>query len=189
MVVIDNIDSFVYNLVHYLGELGAQPVVLTNRASLKQIEKAKPERIVISPGPKRPEDARVSLEVVRRFAGEIPILGVCLGHQVIAYVFGGRVVQAKRLIHGKVSKIRHNGDPLFRSIPSPFEATRYHSLAVERKSLPPELEIIAETDDADREVMAIRHRAYPVFGVQFHPESILTKHGKQLLRNFLEVSR
>ncbi len=189
VVVIDNIDSFVYNLVHYLGELGAQPVVFTNRASLKQIEKAKPERIVISPGPKRPEDARVSLEVVRRFAGEIPILGVCLGHQVIAYVFGGRVVQAKRLIHGKVSKIRHNGDPLFRSIPSPFEATRYHSLAVERKSLPPELEIIAETDDADREVMAIRHRAYPVFGVQFHPESILTKHGKQLLRNFLEVSR
>jgi anthranilate synthase/aminodeoxychorismate synthase-like glutamine amidotransferase len=187
VVVIDNIDSFVYNLVHYLGELGAEPVVFTNQTPIDQIERASPECIVISPGPKRPEDAGVSLEVVRRFAGRVPILGVCLGHQVIAHVYGGRVVQAKRLVHGKVSRIRHDGDPLFRGVPNPFEATRYHSLAVERETLPSTLKIIAETDDSDREVMGIRHRELPIYGVQFHPESILTKHGKRLLKNFLEM--
>lgn len=187
MVVIDNIDSFVYNLVHYVGELGAEPVVFDNRTPIKEIERAKPERIILSSGPKRPKHAGVSLEVVRRFQQRVPVLGVGLGHQVIAHVFGGRIVQAKHLVHGKVSRIRHNNDPLFAGIPNPFEATRYHSLAVERKSLPEVLEIIAETEDADREIMGIRHRSQPLFGVQFHPESILTKHGKRLLKNFLEV--
>lgn len=187
VAVIDNIDSFVYNLVHYLGELGAEPVVFTNRTSFSEIERIRPDGVLISPGPKRPEDAGVSLEVVRRFAGRIPILGVCLGHQVIAHVFGGRVVQAKRLFHGKTSPIRHNGDSLFHGVPNPFEATRYHSLAVERETLPPELEITAETADEDREIMALRHRRFPVYGVQFHPESILTRYGKQILKNFLEV--
>jgi len=187
VVVIDNIDSFVYNLVQYLGELGAKPIVFTNQDPIEEIVQTNPEKIVISPGPKRPEDAAVSLEVVKRFQGKVPILGVCLGHQVIAHIFGGRIVQAKRLIHGKVSKIKHNGSPLFAGIPNPFEATRYHSLAVERESLPQVLEITAETDDEDREIMGIRHKKLPVYGVQFHPESILTKHGKRLLKNFLEV--
>ncbi|MEM2865790.1 MAG: aminodeoxychorismate/anthranilate synthase component II [Candidatus Hadarchaeales archaeon] len=188
VLVIDNIDSFVYNLVQYLGELGAEPVVLTNRSSLQEVERARPEAIVISPGPKTPSDAGISVEVVRRFGEEVPVLGVCLGHQVIGHAFGGKVGLAKRIVHGKTSRIRHDGSALFRGVPNPFEATRYHSLAVERESLPPELEITCETEDEDREVMGIRHRELPVFGVQFHPESILTAHGKRILRNFLEVA-
>ncbi|MEM3012300.1 MAG: aminodeoxychorismate/anthranilate synthase component II [Candidatus Hadarchaeales archaeon] len=188
VLVIDNIDSFVYNLVQYLGELGAEPVVLTNRSSLQEVERARPEAIVISPGPKTPSDAGISVEVVRRFGEEVPVLGVCLGHQVIGHAFGGKVGRAKRIVHGKTSRIRHDGSALFRGVPNPFEATRYHSLAVERESLPPELEITCETEDEDREVMGIRHRELPVFGVQFHPESILTAHGKRILRNFLEVA-
>lgn len=188
VVVLDNYDSFAYNLVQYLGELGAEPVVLTNRSSLQEVERARPEAIVISPGPKTPSDAGISVEVVRRFGEEVPVLGVCLGHQVIGHAFGGKVGRAKRIVHGKTSRIRHDGSALFRGVPNPFEATRYHSLAVERESLPPELEITCETEDEDREVMGIRHRELPVFGVQFHPESILTAHGKRILRNFLEVA-
>ncbi len=187
VLVMDNIDSFVYNLVQYLGELGVEPVVLTNRSSLREVEGVRPEAIVISPGPGTPSDAGISVEVVRRFSREVPILGVCLGHQVIAHAFGGRVGRAKRIVHGKTSPIRHDGSALFRGVPNPFEATRYHSLAVERESLPAELEVTCETDDGDREVMGIRHRELPVFGVQFHPESILTLHGKRILQNFLEM--
>ncbi len=187
VAVIDNVDSFVYNLVHYVGELGADPVVFRNDTSLRAIVKAEPDCMIISPGPGRPETAGVSVRAVEYFVDRIPILGVCLGHQVIAYAFGGRVVQAKRLMHGKVSRIRYFGGEIFQGIPNPFEATRYHSLAVDRRSLPKCLEIIAETDDRDREIMGIRYRDRPVYGVQFHPESILTPHGKRLVRNFLEL--
>ncbi len=187
IVVIDNIDSFVYNLVHYVGELGAEPVVLTNRAGLGEVERAEPDGIIISPGPGRPENAGISPDVVRKFAGRVPILGVCLGHQVIAHVFGARIVQAKRLMHGKLSRIRYSGCAIFRGLPNPFEATRYHSLAVDPSSIPGELEIVAWTDDEDREVMGIAHRRLPVFGVQFHPESVMTREGKKIIRNFLEV--
>lgn len=185
VVVIDNIDSFVYNLVQYLGELGADPVVLTNRSSLEEVERSRPEALVISPGPKTPSEAGISLQVVRRFCGEVPILGVCLGHQTIAQAFGGRIGRARRILHGKTSRIRHDGSELFRGVPNPFEATRYHSLVVE--SLPPELLPMAWTDDELRELMGLRHARFPVFGLQFHPESILTEHGKTMLRNFLEV--
>ncbi len=184
--MIDNIDSFVYNLVQYLGELGAEPVVLTNRSSLKEVEETKPDAIVISPGPKTPSEAGISVEVVRRFSGKIPILGVCLGHQVIAYAFGGRIGKAKRIVHGKTSRIRHDGSRLFKGVPNPFEATRYHSLVVEREDLPEELLVCCETEDAYREIMGIRHRELPIFGLQFHPESILTPEGKKILQNFLE---
>ena len=186
VLVIDNIDSFVYNLVQYLGELGAEPVVLTNRSSLKEVEETKPDAIVISPGPKTPSEAGISVEVVRRFSGKVPILGVCLGHQVIAYAFGGRIGKAKRIVHGKTSRIRHDGSRLFRGVPNPFEATRYHSLVVEREDLPEELLVCCETEDAYREIMGIRHRELPIFGLQFHPESILTPEGKKILQNFLE---
>ncbi len=187
VVVIDNIDSFVYNLVQYIGELGADPIVFTNRASIQEIERANPDRIVISPGPKTPRDAGISVEVIQKLGKKVPILGVCLGHQAVGYAFGGKIVQAKRLMHGKVSKIRHDGGPLFEGIPNPFEATRYHSLSVERATLPESLKVTAVTEDEDQEIMGIQHKVYPVFGVQFHPESVLTVHGKQILRNFLEV--
>jgi len=187
IVVIDNIDSFVYNLVHYVGELGAEPVVLTNRAGLDEVERAEPDGIIISPGPGRPENAGISPDVVRRFAGRVPILGVCLGHQIIAHVFGARIIQARRLMHGKLSRIRYRECPIFRGLPNPFEATRYHSLAVDGSTLPDELEMVAWTDDEDREVMGIAHRKLPVFGVQFHPESVMTREGKRIIRNFLEV--
>jgi anthranilate synthase/aminodeoxychorismate synthase-like glutamine amidotransferase len=186
VVVIDNIDSFVYNLVHYVGELGAEPVVFDNRATIKEIEKVRPEKIIISPGPKTPKEAGVSLDVIKKFGERVPILGVCLGHQAIAYVFGGKIIQAKHLMHGKVSKIKHDGSVLFKGIPNPFEATRYHSLAVERKSLPKVLKVTAVTDDGDREIMGLQHGSYPIFGVQFHPESILTRHGKKIIKNFLD---
>jgi len=187
VVVVDNIDSFVYNLVQYIGELGAEPVVFTNSSSLKEIESVKPDRIVVSPGPKTPEHAGVSVEVIKKFGKKIPTLGVCLGHQTVGYAFGGRIVPAKRLMHGKVSKIKHDGSRLFKGVPNPFEATRYHSLAVERASLPNCLRITAVTADADQEIMGLQHKEYPIFGVQFHPESILTPHGKLIVKNFLEM--
>ncbi|MEM1689665.1 MAG: aminodeoxychorismate/anthranilate synthase component II [Candidatus Hadarchaeales archaeon] len=189
IVVIDNIDSFVYNLVHYVGELGAEPVVFTKDANLMEIERAKPDGIIISPGPGRPENAGVSVTVVKKFAGRVPILGVCLGHQVIGHVFGAKIVQAKRLMHGKTSKIRYRHCEIFKGLPNPFEATRYHSLAIDASTLPEELELIAWTDDSEKEVMAVKHIEFPVFGVQFHPESILTKDGKKIIKNFLEVVR
>ncbi len=187
VVVIDNIDSFVYNLVQYVGELGAEPVVLTNRASIRDIEKARPDRILISPGPKTPNEAGVSVEAIRKFGTKVPVLGVCLGHQAIGCAFGGRVVPAKRLMHGKVSKITHYGGGLFRGIPNPFEATRYHSLVVDRATLPKCFEITAATTDRDKEIMGLKHKDCPIFGVQFHPESILTTYGKKIIDNFLEV--
>jgi len=187
VVVIDNIDSFVYNLVQYLGELGAEPIVFMNNASMQEIENAAPDKIVISPGPKTPREAGVSVEVVRKLGEKVPILGVCLGHQAVAYAFGGDIVPAKRLMHGKTSLIKHDGDGLFNGVPNPFEATRYHSLAVDRATLPHCIQIIAETDDEDREIMGIKHERYLIWGVQFHPESVLTPHGKRILKNFLEM--
>jgi len=184
LLMIDNYDSFTYNLVQYLGELGEDVKVVRNdEMSAEEIERLAPERIVISPGPCTPNEAGVSLELIRRFAGRVPILGVCLGHQAIGQAFGGKVVHAKTLMHGKVSRIHHGGAGVFRGLPTPYEATRYHSLAIERESCPPELEVTAWTDDG--EIMGVRHRSLPVEGVQFHPESILTQHGHALLRNFL----
>jgi len=184
--MIDNYDSFTYNLVQYLGELGARVLVYRNDAlSISDIKKLNPEKIVISPGPGRPEDAGISCEIIRAFSGKIPILGVCLGHQAIGYVFGAKVVGARRLMHGKTSKIYHNKKDIFKGIPNPFLATRYHSLLVEGKSLPDTLEITAHT--AEDEIMGLKHKAYPVWGVQFHPESILTKSGKQILDNFIKL--
>lgn len=184
IVVIDNYDSFTYNLVQYLGELGAELLVYRNDAiTIAELEKLKPSHIVISPGPGTPEEGGISNEVIRFFHRRVPILGVCLGHQCIAHVFGGQVVRARRLMHGKTSAIYHTGKGLFANLPNPFTATRYHSLIVE-EPLPPELEVTAFT--VEGEVMGLHHRSYPTFGVQFHPESILTAEGKQLLRNFLE---
>jgi anthranilate synthase/aminodeoxychorismate synthase-like glutamine amidotransferase len=185
VAVIDNYDSFVYNLVQMLGELGAEPVVFRNDVPLERLVDSEPEALVISPGPKTPAEAGISVEAVRRFNGRIPILGVCLGHQSIAYAFGGRIVQAKRLVHGKTSTLRHDGSELFRGVPNPFQATRYHSLVVERGSLPSPLLISAESEDG--EIMGLRHRTAPTFGLQFHPESILTTCGGTILKNFLEV--
>jgi anthranilate synthase component 2 len=184
LLMIDNYDSFTYNLVQYLGELGEDVRVSRNdEITLEAIEALAPGRIVISPGPCTPNEAGISLALIGRFAGRIPILGVCLGHQAIGQAFGGRVVHAKTLMHGKVSKIHHEGAGVFRGLPSPFEATRYHSLAIERASCPAQLEITAWTQDG--EIMGVRHRNLAVEGVQFHPESILTEHGHALLRNFL----
>ncbi|MCX7661530.1 MAG: aminodeoxychorismate/anthranilate synthase component II [Candidatus Omnitrophica bacterium] len=185
LLMIDNYDSFTYNLVQYLGELGANlKVVRNDKISIEDIRKLKPSGIVISPGPGRPESAGVSCQLIKDFKGAIPILGVCLGHQCIGYVFGGRIVQAKRLMHGKTSLIYHNQKEIFKGIPSPFEATRYHSLVIEKKSLPEVLEITAWTKQ-DNEIMGVKHKDYPIWGVQFHPESILTKVGKKILLNFL----
>jgi len=186
LLVIDNYDSFTYNLVQYLGELGQQLRVVRNDAmSVEEIVALKPERIVISPGPCTPKEAGISVETIKRLAGSIPILGVCLGHQSIGEAFGGEVVRAERLMHGKTSMIRHDQRTVFRNLPNPFEATRYHSLIVRRETLPSCLEISAET--AEGEIMGLRHRTYPIEGVQFHPESILTRPGKDLLRNFLSL--
>jgi len=185
ILLIDNYDSFTYNLAQYLGELGARlKVVRNDKITIAAIKRLKPKHIVISPGPGRPDDAGISKAVIKAFAGKIPILGVCLGHQCIAEVFGGRIRRAKRLMHGKTSLIYHNRKEIFKGIKNPFEATRYHSLIAERKSLPKALEMIAETKE--KEVMAIRHIDLPVWGVQFHPESILTKDGKKLLNNFIK---
>ena len=185
LLMIDNYDSFTYNLVQYLGELGEDVKVVRNdEMAVADIERLGPQRIVISPGPCTPNEAGVSLELIHRFAGRVPILGVCLGHQAIGQAFGGRIVHAKTLMHGKVSDIHHSGKGVFRGIATPFRATRYHSLAIERASCPAELEVTAWTDDG--EIMGVRHRTLVVEGVQFHPESILTEHGHQLLANFLQ---
>jgi len=186
ILVLDNYDSFTYNLVQYLGELGAELQVFRNdEISLEEVATLKPEKIVVSPGPGTPDQAGISLELTRRFAGEVPLLGVCLGHQVVGQVFGGVVRRAPRVMHGKTSPIRHDGRTIFAGLPSPFVATRYHSLIVERESLPARLEISAETEEGI--IMGLRHREYAIEGVQFHPESILTVEGKRLLRNFLEI--
>jgi len=186
LLVIDNYDSFTYNIVQYLGELGADLVVKRNdEITAEAIKALKPERIVISPGPCTPNEAGVSNEVIRVFGPSIPLLGVCLGHQCIGHVFGGDVVRAGRLMHGKTSPIRHNGRGVFAGLPNPFEATRYHSLLVKPETLPACLEITADT--AEGEIMGLRHREFPIHGVQFHPESILTIEGKKLLLNFLTL--
>jgi anthranilate synthase component 2 len=184
LLMIDNYDSFTYNLVQYLGELGQEVRVYRNdEISLEQINALGPDRIVISPGPCTPNEAGISVPLIRRFAGDIPILGVCLGHQSIGQAFGGRIVHAKQLMHGKTSPVHHEGKGVFRGLHQPLTATRYHSLVIERETLPKELEVTAWTDDG--EIMGVRHRRLPVEGVQFHPESILTEQGHELLRNFL----
>lgn len=188
ILVIDNYDSFTYNLVQYLGELKTEPVVYRNdEITTAQIRRLKPKQIVISPGPCTPKEAGISNQVIQEFSGRIPILGVCLGHQCIGEVFGGRVVRAGRIMHGKTSEIYHNGKTIFQNIPNPFQATRYHSLIVEGKSLPPSLEKIAWTDR--NEIMGLKHRRHPTWGVQFHPESILTSEGMKILKNFLTLTR
>jgi anthranilate synthase/aminodeoxychorismate synthase-like glutamine amidotransferase len=188
--VLDNYDSFTYNLVQYIGELGHEVVVRRNdQTTVDEIEQLAPERIVISPGPCTPRDAGISIDVIKHFAGLIPILGVCLGHQAIGEAFGGNVIRAANLMHGKTSAVEHDGKTIFSGIPSPMTATRYHSLVVEEKSLPSDLEISATCHDRDgsRVIMGLRHRTFAVEGVQFHPESVLTDHGKQMVRNFLRT--
>jgi len=188
--VLDNYDSFTYNLVQYIGELGHEVVVRRNdQSSLEEIGRLRPEGIVISPGPCTPQEAGISIDVITHFAGHVPILGVCLGHQAIAAAFGGNVIRAANLMHGKTSSVVHDGKSIFRDIPSPMTATRYHSLVVEEKSLPSELEISASCHDRDgnRVIMGLRHRKFRVEGVQFHPESVLTMHGIRIIRNFLQV--
>jgi anthranilate synthase/aminodeoxychorismate synthase-like glutamine amidotransferase len=186
LLVIDNYDSFTYNLVQYFGELGEDVQVYRNdKLSIHDIDRLKPQRLVISPGPCTPKEAGISVEAIRHFAGRLPVLGVCLGHQSLAVAFGGEVVRAERLMHGKTSMIHHDGKTIFRDLPNPFEATRYHSLLVNRSTLPDCFEISAETSEG--EIMGIRHRTLGVEGVQFHPESILTAAGKDLLRNFLKL--
>lgn len=187
ILIIDNYDSFTYNLVQYIGELsGKSPLVFRNdKVTIGKINKLKPEKIVISPGPGRPEDAGISMELIKTFAGSIPILGVCLGHQCIGQVYGGDIVRAEHIMHGKTSQIFHSRNTIFENVPNPFEATRYHSLLIKRETLPKCLEIIAQTKIS--EIMAIKHKKFPLWGVQFHPESILTKEGKIILSNFLKV--
>ncbi len=186
ILMIDNYDSFTYNLVQYLGVLGSEVEVHRNdKITLDEIESMKPERIVISPGPGTPQSAGITISMIERFHHKVPILGVCLGHQAIGAAFGGRVLHAARIMHGKTSEISHDGKGVFRDLPDPITATRYHSLAVERKSLPSCLEVSAEAEDG--EIMGLRHREYPVEGIQFHPESILTKEGMNILRNFLNL--
>jgi anthranilate synthase/aminodeoxychorismate synthase-like glutamine amidotransferase len=187
LLIIDNYDSFTYNLVQYFGEMGADPLVRRNdEITMEEIASLKPDRLVISPGPCTPKEAGVSNEVIRRFGPTIPLLGVCLGHQCIGHVFGGDVVRADRLMHGKTSPILHQSQGVFKGLSNPFEATRYHSLIVKRETFPACLEITAET--AEKEIMGLRHREYPIHGVQFHPESILTREGKALLQNFLNIT-
>ncbi len=186
LLMIDNYDSFTYNLVQYLGELGADVRVARNDAiTLDEIEALAPDGVVISPGPCTPNEAGISVPLIRRFAGEIPILGVCLGHQAIGQAFGGRIVRSERVMHGKLSSITHDGEGVFAGLPSPFHATRYHSLAIERATLPSMLAVTATADDG--EIMGVRHREFAIEGVQFHPEAILTEHGKRLLDNFLRA--
>jgi len=186
VLVIDNYDSFTYNLVQYLGEMHVEMQVQRNdQISIEQIRALKPERILISPGPCSPRESGLSNEIIRTFSSQIPTLGVCLGHQCIGHVFGGNVVVNYRMMHGKTSLIKHNGKDLFEAMPNPFAATRYHSLVIQRDTLPDCLEITAET--AEKEIMGLHHRELPIHGVQFHPESILTDHGKKLLQNFLSI--
>ena len=186
--VLDNYDSFTYNLVQYLGELGETIEVRRNdRVTVSDVEELRPERILLSPGPCTPQEAGISIELIRRFSGKVPVLGVCLGHQAIGAAFGGKIIRAPKLMHGKTSEVMHDGKTIFRNLPSPLTATRYHSLIVEEKSLPQELEISARTTDSDgsQVIMGLRHRHHPVEGVQFHPESVLTSEGKHLIQNFL----
>jgi anthranilate synthase component 2 len=188
LLMIDNYDSFTFNLVQYFGELGEEVRVFRNdKITLAEIEALRPERIVISPGPCSPEEAGISVATIRQFSGKIPILGVCLGHQAIGAAFGGKVIRSAHLMHGKTSPIHHDGRELFKGLPDPFEATRYHSLIVERSTMPPCLEMTAWVEEG--EIMGLRHRDLPVWGVQFHPESILTVGGMDILRNFLEMSK
>ena len=190
ILVIDNYDSFTFNLVQYLGELGVDPVVRRNDdVSVEEMESMRPEAIVISPGPCTPAEAGVSVETIRRMGETTPILGVCLGHQSIGAAYGGTIVRAKRLMHGKTSPITHDESGIFAGIPSPFRVARYHSLVIEPESLPEELEVVATTDEAgfEDEIQAVRHREFPVWGVQFHPESVASEHGRTLLRNFLSL--
>lgn len=189
LLVIDNYDSFTFNLVQYLGELGAQPEVHRNDAlTVRDVESMAPSAIVVSPGPCTPAEAGICVELIQRLGPTIPILGVCLGHQAIGAAFGGRVIRANRVMHGKTSEVTHTGDPLFEGLPSPLTVMRYHSLIVESSSLPNDLEIIASAVDMPAEIHALRHRTHPVWGVQFHPESILSVGGKQLLGNFLKIA-
>jgi len=188
--VLDNYDSFTYNLVQYLGEMGADVVVRRNdQVTVTDIEEMNPERILVSPGPCTPQEAGISIELIRHFAGKVPLLGVCLGHQALGAAFGGKVVRAGTLMHGKTSEVKHDGKTIFRDLPSPMTATRYHSLVVSEKDLPEELEISASTieKDGSRTIMGLRHKKFPVEGVQFHPESVLTGEGKKLIRNFLNL--
>ena len=188
IAVIDNYDSFTYNLVQYLGQLGAEPEVYRNdQVTVAELEKRAPEGLVVSPGPKTPREAAVSNDAIRHFAGKIPVLGVCLGHQCLGHVYGGEIVRAERILHGKTSQIIHQGRGLFAGIENPFPATRYHSLLVRRDTLPAELEVVAWT--AEGEIMGLKHREHETWGVQFHPESILTTNGSRLLANFLALTR
>jgi anthranilate synthase/aminodeoxychorismate synthase-like glutamine amidotransferase len=190
ILVIDNYDSFTWNLVQYLGEIGVEPVVKRNdEVTLGEIEAMAPEAIVISPGPCTPAEAGISVDVIREFGPRTPILGVCLGHQAIGAAYGGSVVRARRLMHGKTSRVAHGGEGIFRDVPTPFTVARYHSLVIEPSNLPAELEVIARTDEAgfEDEIQAVRHHTFPVWGVQFHPESIASEHGHRLLRNFLAL--
>jgi anthranilate synthase/aminodeoxychorismate synthase-like glutamine amidotransferase len=188
LLIIDNYDSFTYNLVQYFGEMGADMIIKRNdQITLEEIARLKPERICISPGPCTPREAGISCAVIEKFGPSTPLLGVCLGHQSIGHVYGGDVVRAERLMHGKTSLIKHTGKSVFTGLPSPFEATRYHSLLVKKDTLPDCLEITALCADDETEIMGLRHKEYPIHGVQFHPESILTGQGKNLMKNFLEL--
>jgi anthranilate synthase/aminodeoxychorismate synthase-like glutamine amidotransferase len=186
LIVIDNYDSFTYNLVQYFGELGVDPQVFRNdQITVDELRALQPGRIVISPGPGTPDDGGISNQVIRELGEQIPVLGVCLGHQCITQVFGGEIIRADRLMHGKTSPIEHDGAGVFKGLPQPFEATRYHSLIAKRESMPDCLKITAETKE--KEIMGVRHKEFPIHGVQFHPESILSREGRQLLKNFLEL--
>jgi anthranilate synthase/aminodeoxychorismate synthase-like glutamine amidotransferase len=188
--VLDNYDSFTYNLVQYLGELGAEVIVRRNdQLTVAEVEAMHPERILLSPGPCTPQEAGISIDLVRHFAGKVPLLGVCLGHQAIGAAFGGKIVRAPKLMHGKTSEVQHDGKTIFKDLPTPMTATRYHSLIVEEKSLPKDLEISAYTPEngSSRVIMGLRHKRFPVEGVQFHPESVLTGEGKKLIANFLQL--
>ena len=189
ILMIDNYDSFTYNIVQYIGELGANVKIFRNdEITLDEIKKLKPKKIIISPGPCTPNEAGISIEAIKQFGDSIPILGICLGHQSIGQAFGGKIISAKKIMHGKTSKIIHNNDKIFKEIINPFEATRYHSLVIEKETIPKCFEIIAWTNNSeDDEIMGVKHNKFPIYGLQFHPESILTKSGKNILKNFLDL--